>query len=116
MFFLTPEKSVHGSNTEPEMSKSSLLLSNADDIENEKENDSNAAKQLLEEETGKDDGNGSESGHRTEGHFRSNGLDFRSVAADISIDLTSDDEVPTNAKVQSASQKERRIFCQRVGE
>ena len=97
--FLTPGSSFQRSHTEPEMSKSSLLLAGADDYENEKENYSNAAKQLLEEEKHEEKSKETKSAHRTDEAWRPGKLDFRSIAADTSADMTSDDELPTDDKL-----------------
>ena len=94
--FLTPGSSFQRSHTEPEMSNSSLLLAGADDYENEKENYSNAAKQLLEEEKHEEKSKETKNDHKTDETWRPCKLDFRSIVADASADLTSDDELPTD--------------------
>ena len=97
--FLTPGSSFKRSHTEPEMSNGSLLLAGVNDYENEKENYSNAAKQLLEEEKHEEKSKETKNGHKTDETWRPCKLDFRSIADDASADLTSEDELPIDDKL-----------------
>ena len=102
--FLTPGSSLHRSNVEPDMSKSTLLFEDADDREDEKENDLDAAKQLLQDEKNKENNNDPEKaecwrGPPAELHFRS--------SSDFSTEVTSDEDTSNYRQIHSAGEEKR---------
>ena len=104
--FLTPGSSFHRSNTDPELSKSPLHFE--DDRENEKENDLDAAKQLLEEEKkDKETKNDPKKGECWRG--RPAELQFRSTS-DLSTEPNSDDDEATVIGKYTLPLKRKSVF------